>query len=427
MEDFFDVFDADDKSNEVVSGNDVAANRRSRIDIRYNRTVTKVTQANKVGEYKVKQWPTIDTDSGFTTNALGISLEAIERKRAVFQKQQNDLQKEQERKSILDAHEILDEELEDMPEDGSILSTPNITVEELEKIRQDAFEEGKSQGFAKGHEEGVAKGLQEGQEQGFNQGLTQGQEQGYQEGFAKGQNEGFISGQNQGLELGQKIVLEQAERFRYLADRLANPLRQVDKEVTDEIAYIISRLVKVITKKEIEHNASFLTESIKHALSLLPNAQKGATITLNPDDLAIVQASLGSEYLAHEHYQLKEDPSLQIGDVIVNNEQSLIEWRIDERIDTLLSDFLKSVYPSVQSAAHESIEGCPEYDEKIEPLKVAKDLEDLKVAANEGASAQEIQAAPEVAPNAHAKVVADNQNLPPQEVQVTDVEPNPVG
>ena len=427
MEDFFDVFDADDKSNEVVSGNDVAANRRSRIDIRYNRTVTKVTQANKVGEYKVKQWPTIDTDSGFTTNALGISLEAIERKRAVFQKQQNDLQKEQERKSILDAHEILDEELEDMPGDGSILSMPNITVEELEKIRQDAFEEGKSQGFAKGHEEGVAKGLQEGQEQGFNQGLTQGQEQGYQEGFAKGQNEGFISGQNQGLELGQKIVLEQAERFRYLADRLANPLRQVDKEVTDEIAYIISRLVKVITKKEIEHNASFLTESIKHALSLLPNAQKGATITLNPDDLAIVQASLGSEYLAHEHYQLKEDPSLQIGDVIVNNEQSLIEWRIDERIDTLLSDFLKSVYPSVQSATHESIEGCPEYDEKIEPLKVAKDLEDLKVAANEGASAQEIQAAPEVAPNAPAKVVADNQNLPPQEVQVTDVEPNPVG
>ncbi len=387
MEDFLEGFEEVNKGPQIVANESTKARNNERVDIRYSKNIATVTSAAKVTDYKVKQWPTLDSDSLTGTNALGISIDMVERRRAIINHQKELERRQAEQVEISKAHEILDEELEA----EETVAKPQVTVEELEQIRKDAFEEGKTQGYEEGKKQGYDDGYNEGNTKGHQEGLDQGRQEGYQEGLAQGNEDGFLQGHNEGVESGQKVVLEQVERFRYLADALANPLRQVDKDVTDEIAYIISRLVKVITKKEIAKNADFLVKSIEKAISILPNAKKGATIYLNPDDLSVVQAALGSEYMQQQHYQLVEDPALEVGDVKVSNEESLIDWRIDDRIDALLNDFLTSVYPCVQKALKEPIEGCPDYDAPLKKKKTVTSMEDLQASLQAKLQAQQSQ------------------------------------
>ena len=408
MEDFLEGFEEVNKGPQIVANESTKARNNERVDIRYSKNIATVTSAAKVTDYKVKQWPTLDSDSLTGTNALGISIDMVERRRAIINHQKELERRQAEQVEISKAHEILDEELEA----EYAVAQPQVTVEELEQIRKDAFEEGKTQGYEEGKKQGYDDGYNEGNTKGHQEGLEQGRQEGYQEGLAQGNEDGFLQGHNEGVESGQKVVLEQVERFRYLADALANPLRQVDKDVTDEIAYIISRLVKVITKKEIAKNADFLVKSIEKAISILPNAKKGATIYLNPDDLSVVQAALGSEYMQQQHYQLVEDPALEVGDVKVSNEESLIDWRIDDRIDALLNDFLTSVYPCVQKALKEPIEGCPDYDAPLKKKKSVTSMEDLQASLQAKLQAQQSQEqeVQEVASQEEAVALDPNQD-----------------
>ena len=408
MEDFLEGFEEVNKGPQIVANESTKARNNERVDIRYSKNIATVTSAAKVTDYKVKQWPTLDSDSLTGTNALGISIDMVERRRAIINHQKELERRQAEQVEISKAHEILDEELEA----EQSVAQPQVTVEELEQIRKDAFEEGKTQGYEEGKKQGYDDGYNEGNTKGHQEGLDQGRQEGYQEGLAQGNEDGFLQGHNEGVESGQKVVLEQVERFRYLADALANPLRQVDKDVTDEIAYIISRLVKVITKKEIAKNADFLVKSIEKAISILPNAKKGATIYLNPDDLSVVQAALGSEYMQQQHYQLVEDPALEVGDVKVSNEESLIDWRIDDRIDALLNDFLTSVYPCVQKALKEPIEDCPDYDAPLKKKKSVTSMEDLQASLQAKLQAQQSQEqeVQEVASQEEAVALDPNQD-----------------
>ena len=408
MEDFLEGFEEVNKDPQIVANESTKARNNERVDIRYSKNIATVTSAAKVTDYKVKQWPTLDSDSLTGTNALGISIDMVERRRAIINHQKELERRQAEQVEISKAHEILDEELEA----EQSVAQPQVTVEELEQIRKDAFEEGKTQGYEEGKKQGYDDGYNEGNTKGHQEGLEQGRQEGYQEGLAQGNEDGFLQGHNEGVESGQKVVLEQVERFRFLADALANPLRQVDKDVTDEIAYIISRLVKVITKKEIAKNADFLVKSIEKAISILPNAKKGATIYLNPDDLSVVQAALGSEYMQQQHYQLVEDPALEVGDVKVSNEESLIDWRIDDRIDALLNDFLTSVYPCVQKALKEPIEDCPDYDAPLKKKKSVTSMEDLQASLQAKLQAQQSQEqeVQEVASQEEAVALDPNQD-----------------
>lgn len=397
MSDFFQK-NSSSAEGDVANASDIANEKPNRVDIRYDKKIATVTSASKVSNYKVKVWPTLSDDFVTGTNALGMNVEMVERKRAFMrlEKKRNDYLEEVA--LILDAHKILEEE---EAADRAAHGITSITLEEVEKIRNDAYEEGKSQGHDEGYQIGFDEGKTEGLKQGHVEGLAIGKEEGYASGLEQGKADGFEKGHDEGLESGQKVVLEQVERFRFLADSLANPLREVDKEVTDEIAYIISRLAKVIIKKEIDTNAEFLKKSIEQAISILPSATKGVSIYLNPEDYAVINAAIGNDYIKEQGWDLKESDKLSPGDIRVVNDNSEINWRINDRIDSLLEEFLAKVYPSVDSALRESIDGCPEYNELPKKALAPRNLNDisevLKNKAQTTASAEVTPAEPQEA------------------------------
>ncbi|MCR5536550.1 MAG: flagellar assembly protein FliH [Succinivibrio sp.] len=339
-----------DLSLQVINGEDVIPNQKDRFDGRYDRPMARVIPAEKISSYETKRWPTLSEGDEDLTNALGYPLGSwFEKKQEEERRKQEQQAKEQQAQA--EAQKQAEAEQQQA-----------LTVENLEQIQTQAYEEGHQEGFEKGQAEGFAQGLEKGTQEGQEQGYAEGQKKGYDDGFLQGREEGFKQGHAEGLQGGESIVLEQVERFRHLADALANPLREVDRDVTDEIVYIISRLSKVIIGRELKADHNYLVASIQKALTVLPNADKGAVVSLNPDDLGVLEATIGREYMSAQHWEMVGDESLEPGDIKVSNEASTVEWRLHDRIDALLDEFLSAAAPAVDSALREEIPDAPAHD-----------------------------------------------------------------
>ena len=346
-------------------------------------------------------WPMLDDGKKPSTNALGY-------KTGTWYQDKIREKQEAERERL----EAIEREKQEAEEARLAQERQHeLTVAELEKISEDARLEGFDIGHKEGEAQGYNAGFAKGQEDGYQEGLLKGQEDGVKQGLLQGREEGYAKGLEEGLQSGSEMVHEQIERFRFLADSLSNPLRQVDRDVTDEIIYIISRLASVIIKREIKYDSAFLTNTIEKALTLLPNYKDGAHILLSQDDFANIDNLIPKEYRANNNWKLEPSDELDSGDIVVSNDISKIEWRVDDRVDSLLNDFLVNASDVVNSAMRESIDNCPDYDElPKKPLIEKPNLENLKDKIT-----QNINKAPYVENNTEDEPLVDTANTQDEE------------
>lgn len=347
----------------------IAKDFEERPDERFSHQKAILLDKDEADAFAPMHWPMLDDGKKPSTNALGY-------KTGTWYQDKIREKEEAERERL----EAIEREKREAEEARLAQEKQHeITVAELEKITEQARQEGFEAGHKEGEAQGYNAGFSKGQEDGYQEGLVKGQDDGIKQGLLQGREEGYAKGLEEGLQSGSEMVQEQIERFRYLADSLANPLRQVDKDVTDEIIYIISRLAFVIIKREIKNDSAFLKNTLEKALTLLPNYKDGAHILLSNDDFVNIDNLIPKEYREQNNWNLEASDSLDSGDVVVSNDISKIEWRVDDRIDSLLNDFLVNASDVVNSALHEPLDNCPDYDElSKKPLIEKPNLDNLK-------------------------------------------------
>jgi flagellar assembly protein FliH len=208
------------------------------------------------------------------------------------------------------------------PEDNAEPEQQPLTLEEIEAVRQAAYEDG----FAEGRELGLAQGLEEGRLQGLQEGHSEGLEQ----------------GQREGLALGQELVDQQVAHWQQLSEKLAQPLAQVDEQVEQQLVWLALRLAKNLIRHEAHTSPDLLLSSLKEAIALLPCAEEGITLTLNPEDVQLVRDAYGADECQRRHWTLVPEPSLLRGDLQLVSRTSSIDWLLEERIESLLRNFLRS-------------------------------------------------------------------------------------
>ncbi len=131
--------------------------------------------------------------------------------------------------------------------------------------------------------------------------------EGYEAGFQAGYQEGVKSG----YEAGQAAVRAEAERIRQVADELDRALKELDQKVADELVALAIEIARQVVRHEVTLRPASIVGVVSEALAQLPHQH--ATIRLNPDDAALVRASLG-ETLSHAGHRIVEEPHLKPGD-----------------------------------------------------------------------------------------------------------------
>lgn len=204
------------------------------------------------------------------------------------------------------------------PEEPEEIKPP--TAEEIEAIRQAAYEEGLAQGKQTGYEEGKT--------QGFDEGKT--------EGFAAG----FDEGKAQGLEAGTTTVNQQAQLWQQLADGLSTPLEQVNKDVRQEIVKLAVALSRSVIRTEVKTNQDVILQALSEGLKVLPVEENHYQIHLHPDDIEFVKAHFGEDTIAEHKWQLVATPGLAKGGCDITTKTNAVDVSIERRCRAVLDKFL---------------------------------------------------------------------------------------
>ncbi|MBA5763710.1 flagellar assembly protein FliH [Vibrio sp. 404] len=194
-----------------------------------------------------------------------------------------------------------------------------LTEEQIELIKQQAHQEG----------------LLQGQEAGFKQGY----EKGKQQGFEQGQQEGLESGKIEGVAAGQEFIQQQVQTFVGLANQFAQPLELMNAQVERQLVDMVLTLVKEVVHVEVQTNPQVILDTIKQSVEALPVSGHAITLKLHPDDVEIIRSSYGEESLEFRNWTLLDEPALNRGDVQIEAGESSVNYRMEERIRTVLKSF----------------------------------------------------------------------------------------
>jgi len=207
------------------------------------------------------------------------------------------------------------------PDETEIIAPEPLTAEEIEEIRQAAFEDGinqgKEEGFAKGYEEGKAKGIEDGTEIGHQAGLET------------------------GLAEGKEKIDTLANDWKTLISQLQHPLESVEKNVEDQLLHLTVQLAEAVINQEVKINPEILVSAISEGIKALPSQEVQTQILLNPADIKIIEAQFGAEHIQEQGWKLLSAPQLEQGSCQIENSTSSIDLRMKSKIKEVLDPFLQ--------------------------------------------------------------------------------------
>ncbi len=184
------------------------------------------------------------------------------------------------------------------------------TLEEIEAIRQAAFETGREEGRAAGRDEG------------------------YKEGFKRGEND----------------VKAAVTRVGQIARVLLEPIPQQDNELEAAVLQLVENICKRVVQRELKLDSEGLKKVVGTALeSLNPGAQR-IRIHLNPADCEMISTHLRAMGELEDNWRVVPHTTITPGGCIVETDNSLIDARAEKR----LAAVIQQVFERQQQALERS-------------------------------------------------------------------------
>jgi len=199
------------------------------------------------------------------------------------------------------------------------------TVDEIEKIREQAHQEGFNAGKNQGYQEGLELGKKEGYEQGHQEGQEHGETEGKRVGFETGKAEGSATGMQE--------VVAASQHLKQIADQLRLACDEKDQQLPHVISQLIRSSVEMILQRELQDGDSTILQKVQRALEQLPAGSK---------DIKIYISAIDAEYFEQGLERINEsleyiiDDDLGVGSCRVETENTLIEYMQEERMQQVL-------------------------------------------------------------------------------------------
>ncbi len=194
------------------------------------------------------------------------------------------------------------------------------TAESIQEIQEQAYKEAYEAAFQKAEAEGLAQGKQAGLEQG----LAEGKKEGYDTGLAE----------------GQEVIKLKSDQLSNIISTLDAPLEQLDKEVEDELMFLVMMTARHVIRREVKQDPSHVIAAVRQAVALLPVSTRNIKVQLNPEDAILVRESLSVDDDHGQRWRIVEDPMLSRGGCNVETDYSRIDATVEARMNMIISQVL---------------------------------------------------------------------------------------
>jgi flagellar assembly protein FliH len=163
----------------------------------------------------------------------------------------------------------------------------------------------------------------------------------YNEGFGIGEKEGFHSAT---LKVRQEAEVALAAKLASLEQLMANlfePIAEQDTQIEKSLVDLVQHITKQVIKRELAIDSSQIEHVMRDALKLLPLGVDNVRLYVNPQDF--VQAKALRER-HEENWRIVEDESLLPGGCRVETEHSRIDASIETRVTQVMAKLFDQLH-----------------------------------------------------------------------------------
>src|SRR5690606_21587843 len=147
----------------------------------------------------------------------------------------------------------------------------------------------------------------------------------YNEGFATGEKDGFHA-------------CPLRARLEQLMGHLLEPIAEQDQALEGALVDLVTHVAREVIQRELRTDSSQLQVILSEALGLLPMGAGNLRIHVNPQDFELVKA-LRERH--EESWKIIEDASLEPGGCRVESQNSLVDATVETRLKQALAQLFE--------------------------------------------------------------------------------------
>ncbi|MBL6734421.1 MAG: flagellar assembly protein FliH [Shewanellaceae bacterium] len=233
------------------------------------------------------------------------------------------------------------------------------TLDEIERIRHDA------------HQEGIVEGRKVGLEQGIEEGKPQ--------GFDIGKQEGIALGETEGLQLGLKRAQTLVDEFHGLMTQLSQPISSLEHDIEQQMLLLVTALAEGVLLESIRVNPENIITLIRRGVEALPYQHQNIILNLHPDDRALVITFFGEDQFSEQHWSIEVDAHLQRGELRIETTHSEVDLTLATRLQAIFQAVLHQQQvppePYVEVTSQPPDVSHPPTPEELSDVEAADNLE----------------------------------------------------
>ena len=148
-------------------------------------------------------------------------------------------------------------------------------------------------------------------------------------------------GYQQGLLKAKQETAELQQRLHDLINFFESPLQALNEEVEQQLSLLAVTLAQQLVRREIREEPGEIIGVIRESVQLLPANSRKIRISLNPEDADLVRSSLQlDEHDEELSWKLIEDPMISRGGCEIKADKSVINATLENRLQSLAASVL---------------------------------------------------------------------------------------
>ena len=160
----------------------------------------------------------------------------------------------------------------------------------------------------------------------------------YNEGFQTGERDGFHAGQLKARQEAETALSAKLAQLESVMNQLFDPIAQQDEQIEEGLIHIVKHLCEQVIRRELQADSSQIKFLLQQALKLLPMGANNIRIYVHPNDFELVK-ELRARH--EESWRILEDEALLPGGCRIETEHSFIDASVETRLEQAIAQLVE--------------------------------------------------------------------------------------
>ena len=160
----------------------------------------------------------------------------------------------------------------------------------------------------------------------------------WNEGFSTGEKDGFHAGQVKAQQEAQEVLTAKVAALEGIMQQFFEPIAQQDQQLEVAMLDLIKRISTQVIQRELRLDSSQIKQVVRESLKLLPVGSEAVRVYVNPQDFEQIKALRARH---EENWKIIEDDGLLPGGCRFESLNTRIDASIETRIEHIAQQFLE--------------------------------------------------------------------------------------